>query len=403
MKQSKPTKKKIKNEYFELKPIIKIINNLRHVEPYEFKYQLFVKGRWLKKKLIDILIQEFRQYNEEYFLESIKNGSLKINNEIVKPDYIFKRGDFLTHLVLRRENPIINQKVEIVFDSNDFLVINKPPSWPVHVCGGYQFNTLQRVLIDEYGYKDLHTLHRLDKHTSGIVILAKNKAAADLFRTKLHSDDVGKTYLTRVKGKFPDKANVNRAIKYMDKSRGIYTDCDDEVKNDDKNSENEAYDEVGESNTPKYAETNFELCFYDEISNTSVVYAKPITGRTHQIRIHLRYLGFPIANDPCYGGILYNDLDNYNIFELNTNFSAKGESNDFKNNPFIVDIEHESAKTEAGIKFVKDKEETRNITVSELFCYRIWLHSYSYKFDKYVFETKIPDWGQKEYKLKCKF
>ena len=63
----------------------------------------------------------------------------------------------------------------------------------------------------------------------------------------------------------------------------------------------------------KYAETDFEKIFYDEKSNTSVVLAKPRTGRTHQIRIHLRYLGYPIANDPCYGGIVYNglkDLDN---------------------------------------------------------------------------------------------
>ena len=68
-----------------------------------------------------------------------------------------------------------------------------------------------------------------------------------------------------------------------------------------------------EKNEPKYAETDFEKLFYDEKSNTSVVMAKPKTGRTHQIRIHLRYLGYPIANDPCYGGIVYNglkDLDN---------------------------------------------------------------------------------------------
>ena len=158
--------------------------------------------------------------------------------------------------------------------------------------------------MDEYKYKDIKILHRLDKQTSGIVIFAKNKISADIFRSKLHTDDVQKIYFARVKGNFEPKdkrAICKKYIKALDKSRGIHTDVsdtevenylknkndnakkdkkDDDNKNknniininkDEENNEN-AYDE---KNEPKYAETEFEFLFYDEKSNTSVVKCYP--------------------------------------------------------------------------------------------------------------------------------
>ena len=255
--------------------------------------------------------------------------------------------------------------------------------------------------MDEYKYKDIKILHRLDKQTSGIVIFAKNKISADIFRSKLHTDDVQKIYFARVKGNFEPKdkrAICKKYIKALDKSRGIHTDVSDiEVENylknkkeneknekkdkkddDNKNKNNinnlnkdETNNEYDEKNEPKYAETEFEFLFYDEKSNTSVVKCYPKTGRTHQIRIHLRSLGYPIANDPCYGGIVYNDLKEFDDPKLK--------------------------------EYQLNSEDKDNISVSELFCYKIWLHAWSYKFDKYEFKTKEPDWGKKEYIIEHKF
>ena len=292
--------------------------------------------------------------------------------------------------------------------------MDKPSSWPVHICGPYNFNTLQRILMDEYKYKDIKILHRLDKQTSGIVIFGKNKESADLFRSKLHTEDVQKIYFARVKGNFEPKdkrAICKKYIKSLDKSRGIHTEVSDsevenflkkkkELENNvnlkkdiiKKNNEDninknentileknkildleekkndlksEEIDKNIEKNEPKYAETEFEFLFYDEKSNTSVVKCYPKTGRTHQIRIHLRTLGFPIANDPCYGGIIYNDLKEF-------------ESPELKEYQYINDNDND-------------------ISVSELFCYKIWLHAWSYKFDKYEFKTKEPNWAKKNY------
>ena len=400
-KGARKTKQKILNEYYNLTPVIKIENNVRLIEPYEFKYQLYIKRRWLGKKIIDVLDSEFHAFPKEYYSKAISDGKILINNKKVTNDYILKDNDFLTHLTIRKENPIISKKLEIVFEDENYLVVDKPSSWPVHICGAYNFNTLQRILMDEYKYKDIKILHRLDKQTSGIVIFAKNKISADIFRSKLHTDDVQKIYFARVKGNFEPKdkrAICKKYIKALDKSRGIHTEVSDtevenylknkneknnikaneknDKKDDNKNNiinlnKDETNNEYDEKNEPKYAETEFEFLFYDEKSNTSVVKCYPKTGRTHQIRIHLRSLGYPIANDPCYGGIVYNDLKEFDDPKLK--------------------------------EYQLNSEDKDNISVSELFCYKIWLHAWSYKFDKYEFKTKEPDWGKKEYIIDHKF
>ena len=88
----------------------------------------------------------------------------------------------------------------------------------------------------------------------------------------------------------------------------------------------------------------------------------------------MRCLGFPIANDPCYGGIIYNDLKEFENPELKEyQYNSEGNNN--------KDI----------------------FSVSELYCYKIWLHAWSYKFDKYHFKTKEPDWADINYKIEHKF
>lgn len=423
-------KKNIKKEYYELKPCLIRAHNLRFIEPYEFKYQLYSKGRWVGKRLLDVLTFEFKQYDRDYFIRAINEGKLKINNKITEPDHIVKRDDFMTHLVIRKENPIIDQKLDIVFESEDFLVVDKPSSWPVHVCGGYQFNTLHRILMDEYGFIDLKVLHRLDKHTSGIVIMAKNKIAAEKFRRKLHGDNVGKTYLCRVKGNFKDdKVKVIRSIIYVDKAKGVYTDVED-LKNVDyyatdtdkvgkkydksgvrinriKSPHDDESDDDDEKNEPKYAETDFEKIFYDEKSNTSVVFAKPRTGRTHQIRIHLRYLGFPIANDPCYGGVIYNDLKDFNnpdLIKFQQYVPEDGEKLENKKENEINEIkEINELDTNKSKNNITEKKEDPILSVSQIYCYKIWLHAWNYKFDEYEFETKYPEWAKEDHIIDFKF
>lgn len=316
--------KQINNEFY---PKITLSNNLRFVEPYEYQFEVKAKNRWIGNKLQDVLLNEFKQYTYEDFLLAILCEKIKVNNIIVNKDYIIKDKDVLTVNVLRKENPIVYKKLNFIFENDDFIVINKPSSWPVHSSGGYNYNTLIRILEDEYSKKNLKILHRLDKHTSGVIVMAKTMPGQKLFNRELHFHKIEKTYLCRVKGNFlHEKINVKRSITCINESKGIYTDCDndDVLPLKEHNIEEKVYKQ-------KSAETDFEKIFYDIESNTSVIYAKPVTGRTHQIRVHLMYLGYPIANDPCYGGVFYNGFENFqnkNIFqqcilrEENLNFSG---------------------------------------------------------------------------------
>lgn len=82
-KSPRKTKQKILNEYYNLTPVIKIKSNIRLVEPYEFKYQLYIKRRWIGKKILDVLDSEFHAFSKKYYSKSIEEGKILINNKKV--------------------------------------------------------------------------------------------------------------------------------------------------------------------------------------------------------------------------------------------------------------------------------------------------------------------------------
>lgn len=186
--------------------------------------------------------------------------------------------------------------------------VDKPCGMPVHASGAYHRNTLLYILQCDHDEYELHPLHRLDRMTSGVVVFARDAETASLVSQEIAAQKTIKLYFARVAGQMSCGVDsegsfcaqprvVTRAIYCVDARRGEYT-C----------SKTAAAAAVaarggeGQQRQPKAtgAETHVWVVRYDTVRDETLVLCRPVTGRTHQIRVHLQAEGHPIANDQCY-------------------------------------------------------------------------------------------------------
>lgn len=139
-----------------------------------------------------------------------------MNNKRVQPNYLLKNGDFISHITHRHEPFVYSDAIAVVYEDPEYIVVNKPASIPCHPCGGFRYNSLQYILAKENNIPNTFIVHRLDRQTSGIVLLAKNsKKASELTKT-IELGVVSKFYVAKTKGKFPDTDEfVSRMIKNL--------------------------------------------------------------------------------------------------------------------------------------------------------------------------------------------
>jgi len=359
----------------EEKPTYIIKDGFRYVEPYKYEYITYTKKRWLNRKLIDVFASEFKKYSRGYYEKAILEGRIKANGQKVDLNYKLKNNDKITHETLRKETPVLDLPVEIIHDDDQILVVNKPHSFPVHACGGYRYNTLIYILKYIYGYNNLFCVHRLDRQTSGIVILPKNEVAAKEFSSDMVSHLVQKTYLARVRGEVKEEEfTIDKGIYALS-----YKDCFFEALEDPKQKE---------KLNAKDAITVFKKKSYDEASNTTLLECLPKTGRTHQIRVHLKSYGHPIANDVMYGGILFDEL-HYGKPENELKEEVKEE---------IKAAEKEEVVEPGKVEFDEDEEDL------DKKCHKIWLHAQKYQYKGNTFECKkLPEWATDSLIINYKF
>lgn len=256
-----------------------IIGDLMFVKPYVFEFKTHFKPRWAGKTILEVFSEEFRHVQPSYWRHEFKEGRVLRAGQVVDGTALWRDGDEVIHIVHRHESAALSRPVELVENNDDFVVVSKPPSLPIHPCGTYRRNTLQFVLKAFHGLDNLHVVHRLDKETSGLVIMAKNSKFAASFCAEIKEHKVQKTYLAEVDGTFPNNITESREKIFWE--RGMLKAT------------------VSEQGVD--AETHFKLISSNTKKKTSIVECRPITGRSHQIRIHLAHLGFPIVNDPIYG------------------------------------------------------------------------------------------------------
>ncbi len=232
------------------------------------------------------------------FQNAIKNNAVLVNGNKISPNYKLKRNDEIEILeeikekeTIKELEPNKNIPLEIIFQNNDFLVINKAPGISVHPSDRGEQDTLVNGLINQFPQiKDVGEnflrpgiVHRLDKDTSGVMIVALNQKSFAYFKNLFQERTIQKTYHAIIWGELSQKSGVIES--FIGKSH--------------KNPSRQAT-----SNTPhklinpKDAKTYYKVL---EIKNgMSLVEAQPKTGRKHQIRIHLHSLGHPIVGDKKY-------------------------------------------------------------------------------------------------------
>ncbi|KAJ9114857.1 hypothetical protein QFC20_001228 [Naganishia adeliensis] len=231
---------------------------LRYCEPYYHPYRTNVKQRWIGRQILEVISTEFRDRSVDYYRHALASGVTKVNGNVVGPEYILKNGDRIEH-----EPPVTKSPILLLHrdDEKQFIVISKPGS----------VTSL---------YTPREGVNRLDRLTSGLMILALTGKASTGLAEEFIKGHVKKEYLARVNGQFPEEEIVvNQSLLTIDRQMGVVICTPD----------------------GKDAKTIFKRVHYDAARNHSVVHCKPITGRTHQIRVHLQYIGHPIVNDPLYG------------------------------------------------------------------------------------------------------
>ncbi|KAL6477981.1 hypothetical protein MHYP_G00138160 [Metynnis hypsauchen] len=252
---------------------------LRKVYPYYFDFKTYCKGRWIGKTLLEVFSSEFRAEPLDYYAKAVKDGRIRLN-EIPVDDLniTLKNNDFMRNTVHRHEPPVIGRSLEVLVDDGEVVVVDKPASLPVHPCGRYRHNTVIFILGKEKGLCGLHTVHRLDRLTSGVLLFARTLEVSKKLDQMVRDRQLEKEYVCRVEGEFPDGEVVcEEPILVVSFKVGL---CRVDPKGKD-------------------CRTVFQKLSYN--GRSSVVRCLPLTGRTHQIRVHLQFLGFPILNDPIYG------------------------------------------------------------------------------------------------------
>ncbi|XP_023340108.1 RNA pseudouridylate synthase domain-containing protein 2 isoform X2 [Eurytemora carolleeae] len=255
---------------------------LRKVYPYYFTFTTFTKGRWVGEKILDVFAREFRAHPVEEYERCILDGTLTVNYEQVDTEYRLRHNDLLANIVHRHETPVLSKPIELIHLSDELVVLDKPCSLPVHPCGRYRHNTVVFILAKEYNLKNLRTIHRLDRLTSGLLMFGRNPKKARELEQQIRNRQVMKEYVCRVDGEFPPgRTECCQPVEVVSYKIGV---CKVSVHG-------------------KECRTEFERMNFN--GKTSVVLCRPFTGRMHQIRVHLQYLGYPVMNDPLYNHTVF--------------------------------------------------------------------------------------------------
>lgn len=379
----------------------------REVPPYLYTYKANTKKRWIGECIVDVMEREFKRRSREYFDGAISSGAVKVNGLAVAPLYRLRDGDLITHTIHRHE-PSVPSGISKIYEDKDIIGVDKPAGVPCHPTSLYNKNSVTEILREREGLAFVSVINRLDIQTSGVVVLAKSSSSAAVFHKKMEAHKVVKYYLAKVNGVFPKRVRVEVPL-YNVPGECISVVCKEE----------------GEWRGKKCA-TEFQRVCTDGAE--SLVLCRPITGRTHQIRAHLQFIGYPISNDMVYGSAIYPPV-----------LEREGDKDKDKEEPVRVRVVDESVDAELccddlmeKFREVRERREAERreresmeekqrvgevqggekdfIISSCTLCTHgikapafssLYLHAYLYRLDEIEISTNTPAWVREEWREKC--
>ena len=249
-------------------------------QPYENFLPVNIPEECQGWKLIDALCQLVRHVPRgEWEAEFTRELVLDARRAVVTPERLVQAGERYLHKFPAVTEPDVNADIRILHEDEALIVIQKPAPLPMHAAGRYNRNTLQHILHTIYHPEKPRQAHRLDANTSGVVLLTRTRQFAGRLQPQFARGEVQKFYLVRVQGS---------------PAEDQFT-CDAPISA-----------EPGEIGTREIDEqaglpSRTEFCVLRrDADGTTLIEARPFTGRTNQIRLHLWHLGLPVCGDQVY-------------------------------------------------------------------------------------------------------
>ncbi|QLE85208.1 23S rRNA pseudouridine(955/2504/2580) synthase RluC [Shewanella sp. Scap07] len=252
----------------------------------------------VEQRIDNFLLTKLKGVPKSMIYRIIRKGEVRVNKKRIKPEYKLQDGDIVRIPPVRvskgDDKPAPNAKLtkvaqleeRIIFEDKAIIVLNKPSGIAVHGGSGVDFGVIEAMRSLRPQQKFLELVHRLDKETSGVLLIAKKRSALKHLHDQLRYKKMQKDYLALVRGDWQKHVKmINAPLLKLTLKSG------------------ERIVRVNQEGKP--SETRFKI--QQRYQGATLVQASPVTGRTHQIRVHCQYAGHPIACDEKYSEQKFDD------------------------------------------------------------------------------------------------
>lgn len=263
------------------------------------------------QRIDNFLFKRFRNVPKSHMYQLLRSGQVRVNGKRIVASYRLQAGDMIRipPIKVTEKNPSRQTAntpgnffaFTVLYEDDAVLVIDKPGGMAVHGGSGISFGVIEQLRAQNPTWKFLELVHRLDRETSGVLLLAKKRSALVELHRQIREGLMEKHYLTMVKGKWRNakqhvKLSLDKYVTAAGERRVMVT--------------------AGSNKDCKSMQSHTIFTLQKSWQNFSLLDAEIKTGRTHQIRVHLAHLGFPIIGD-----------DKYGDFEINKQLARSGMQN----------------------------------------------------------------------------